>query len=375
MNFLRVILLLILPLLVSTSLTFGAPRSKSRPARDADSTTTVASVEAMAVSGAGTPFSATTPQAQEWLAQARAAQAEGKLSEALQIGQRLTKRYPNTVAAAEGHRIRGQVFAQRNQFEKSARELVTILNNYPQYEDFNGVVGEVEDLGARVLAGERPRYFGLIPGFRDRLLGVSLFEAIVSYAPQSDLAPPALIAVAALWEKEGKPENAIEALDRLINRYPRSVQTEEAYLQLARLYSEFVQGPAYDQAATRASIRYYEDFLVIHPRSAEVPAAEAKLAEMRNTLANNRYLMGRFFYFYRNMHDAARIFLNDAITVAPDSPTADDAREILARIERGEDAPKTPVDWLFGRYKHPVQYRLEKPDTATEAGAEGAGSL
>lgn len=295
----------------------------------------------------------------------------GKENSALEAFEELVEDHPRSPLAPEAHYQRGLIFSERHQFLKAHEELQAILALYPNYDAFNRVIDELFDMGQRIVDGERPHYFGLVPGFKNRETGVEILSTLVRFAPFSDNAPQALRDIAVLYEKIDEPELAIGALDRLINRYPRNVLSEDAYLHLARLYEEFVDGPAYDQAATREAIRYYEDFLILYPRSPRVPEAEAGLMEMRDILSRSKYRLGRFFYFYRNLDRAALVFLNEAITIAPDSQTAQDAERLIARIESGEDAPRTPADWLFGRYKHPRQYILERPDEAATTQGDG----
>lgn len=300
----------------------------------------------------------------------------GEVNDALERFEDVVEDHPRSSVAGEAHYQRGTIFSRRHQFEKALGEYTAILSRYPGYGGFNQVVEDLYSMGNRILEGERPRYFGVIPGFKDRRTGVDIMAAVVRYAPFSELAPQALMGMAELYEKVDSPEEAIGALDRLINNYPRSVQTADAYLRLAQLYREFVQGPEYDQAATRESIRYYEDFLILFERSPRTEEAQQGLQEMRDTLSRSKYLLGEFYWFYRNLDEAALIFLNESITIAPDSATAQEAQDLIARIESGEEPPKTPADWVFGRYQHPRQYILERPgmedEGETDADENGA---
>jgi outer membrane protein assembly factor BamD len=121
----------------------------------------------------------------------------------------------------------------------------------------------------------------------------------------------------------------------LINFYADSVLAPDAYFALAESFADLVKGPAYDQGSTREAISYFEDFLILFPRSPDVPAAEAGLSDMMEILAESRLSIGDFYYFYRNNNTAALIFYNEAITVAPQSSTATQARQRIEDIERG----------------------------------------
>ena len=139
--------------------------------------------------------------------------------------------------------------------------------------------------------------------------------------------------VALLSEKTGDTENAIDALDRLINYYPQSTLAPNAYFNLAQIYADLVKGYAYDQGSTRRAISYYEDFLILFPSSIYAGEVQANLKKMENLLAKSRLDLGDFYYYYRSNTTAALVFYNEAITTAPDSDSAKEARLRIEDIE------------------------------------------
>ena len=185
------------------------------------------------------------------------------------------------------------------------------------------------------MEGSRGRIFWVLPGFKQYSAAVSQFEQILENAPYSDLAPFALMNIALLSEKTGDTENAIDALDRLINYYPQSTLAPDAYFNLAQIYADLVKGYAYDQGSTRRAISYYEDFLVLFPNSRYAGEVEANLKKMENLLAKSRLDLGDFFYYYRNNTTAALVFYNEAITIEPNSDSAEEARLRIEDIEAG----------------------------------------
>ncbi|MBC2593100.1 tetratricopeptide repeat protein [Ruficoccus amylovorans] len=292
--------------------------------------------------------------------EARLEQEEGNQWSALDLYKEVVSDYPNSVFAPEAIYQRGVIYADRHQFETATKEFQKIIKKYPNYEGFNLVVQQLYNIGEKVQDGALPYYWGLFPGFYNADMSTKAYEEVVQSAPYSDYAPMALMNLAMVANDNDKPEEAIDALDRLINNYPDSFITSDAYLSLAQTYGALVQGPQYDQGATRQSISYYKDFLILFPDSTSVSEAEAGLYYMEETLAANRYDMGTFYWEYRNNPRAALIFLNEAITVAPDSPSARKARELIIEIKSGEKPPMTPYDWVFGRYKEPSDRQYDE---------------
>jgi len=128
-------------------------------------------------------------------------------------------------------------------------------------------------------------------------------------------------------------EEAIDALDRMINNYPQSANTPEAYLKLAQAHAALVEGPYYDQGSTRDAITYYEDFMILYPGDNTVVTAEKGLTDMKVVLAESKMKIGDFYFYRRDNYKAARVFYNEAITTYPGSAVAETARQRLIEVE------------------------------------------
>ena len=198
----------------------------------------------------------------------------------------------------------------------------------------------------------------MIPGFQSRERALGYFEVILSNAPYSDYAPLALMNIANGHQKFDNIPEAINALDRMINFYPQSLLTPDAYLKLGQTNVSLVDGPAYDQTSTRDAITYFEDFMILFPGDPNIPVAEKGLADMKTVLADSKMKMADFYFYKRDNYTAARVFYNEAITAYPDSPIAAVARQRLEQVEAkaaGKPVPaSTPVGekkkkrfWLF----------------------------
>lgn len=285
--------------------------------------------------------------------EASAEQQKGNNWSALRIYRDIAKDYSGTQLAPEALYRSGLIYAERHQFEKANSAFNEVISLYPNYSKFNQVISSQYTIATALMEGERPYYWGIIPGFRNTGAAIAIYEDLVKNAPFSEYAPLALMNIALTAQQQKEPEVAIDALDRLVNVYPDSFIASDGYLQLAATYSSLVAGAWYDQGATRDAIGYYQDYLLLYPDSADAAIAEERLNEMRNTLARSKYLLGDFYYRYRNNHRAALIFYNEAISIDPNSDTAAEAQKYIEQIQEGILAPKTPYDVLFGRYAPP----------------------
>jgi outer membrane protein assembly factor BamD len=281
---------------------------------------------------------------------ARDAEEKKHLRTAIKYYTRVSKKYPNSVYAPEALYRTGKIRLERQQYVKSFDAFQQVVSKYSNTSRFNEIIGEQYRIASALLDGARTRIWGIFPGFTNREKAIEEFEVILINAPYSDYAPLALMNIARGHQKLGNTEEAIDALDRMINTYPESLLTPDAYVKLAQTHASLVEGAFYDQTSTRDAVTYYEDFIIRFPNDANVATAEKGLADMKKVLAESKMKMADFYFYKRDNYKAARVFYNEAITVYPDSPVAAQARERLAEVEvaaakAAEGAPKKR--WFF----------------------------
>ena len=102
---------------------------------------------------------------------------------------------------------------------------------------------------------------------------------------------------------------------------------------LAQTFARLVDGPEYDQGATREAISYFEDFLILFPQHPNVKAGEDGLSRMKSVEAQSQMVKGDFYYYKWKDFRAAKVFYNEAITTAPESPEAERAKEMIEVVD------------------------------------------
>ncbi len=289
----------------------------------------------------------------------RRAEDSGDRGKAFKNYKRVIKKYPSSIFAAEALFRTAGFYENDRKFTKAFRNLQRIIDEHPSYERFNEVLGAQYRIAEKLAQGTRPLYFGLIPGFKQRAKGLEYYERVVTNAPYGEYSPIALMNASAGYADMGERDSAIDALDRMINNYPESFLTSDAYLRLAQAQASITQGPPYDQASTQLALTYFQDYLILYPGEAEAGTATEGFNDARTMLAESKMVMGDFYYKHRSNYKAAKIFYNEAITVHPESATADRARRLLAKIEETETktgstdgkgprgGPRSKRFWLF----------------------------
>jgi outer membrane protein assembly factor BamD len=265
---------------------------------------------------------------------ARAAEESGSTGSAIKTYKASAKRYPNSIYAPEALYRAARLHLARKEFAKSFDTYQLVISRYPNTKRFSEIIGEQYRIASAMLDGARGRIlWGMLPGFKQRDKAIEFFENILANAPYSDYAPLSLMNIARGHQKLGNTENAIDALDRMINFYPQSLLAPDAYLKLAQTHASLVDGPFYDQASTNEAITYYTDFMLLFPADTSVAAAETGLDSMKTMLAESKMKIADFYFHKRSNYKAARVFYNEAITAYPDSAIASRARAKLAEVD------------------------------------------
>lgn len=285
---------------------------------------------------------------------ARAAEESGSVGSALSAYGKVAKSYPNSIYAPEALYRSAKLRLGRKEFFKAFESYQGVVGRYPNSQRFSEIVGEQYRIASAMLDGARNRTWGWLPGFRNREKGIEFFEYILLNAPYSDYAPLALMNVARGHQKLRQPEEAIDALDRMINSYPQSLLAPDAYLKLAQSHASLVEGPFYDQASTKEAVTYFEDFMILFPSDPNIAAAAKGLDGMKVMLAESKMKIGDFYLYKRSNFKAAKVFYNEAITAYPDSEVAKRAKVRLVSVEAGlTGKPVGPEEgkkkrfWLF----------------------------
>jgi outer membrane protein assembly factor BamD len=270
----------------------------------------------------------------EQMNRARAREEGGSTRSAIKLYESVAKRYPNSIYAPEALYRAARLQLARRNYTKAFDGFQQIISRYPNEKRFNEIVGEQYRIASALLDGARGRMlFGLLPGFTQRDKAIQYFENILVNAPYSDYAPLSLMNIARGHQRLGNTEEAIDALDRMINNYSQSLLAPDAYLKLAQTHASLVDGPFYDQASTQEAITYFTDFMLLFPGDANIAAAEDGLDSMKTMLAESKMRIADFYFNKRRNYKAARVFYNEAITAYPESAIANRAKARLADVE------------------------------------------
>ena len=298
-------------------------------------------------------------EAKRWFLEANKLQKAGSLRKALGLYEKFSKRRSDTIVTLQGERIkigpeslyRASILRERKgDWQKGFEHLRLIAQAYTDY-DFERVAESLMRLAERLAKDDLPRKWGVFPRFRSGSQDRIRLDEIANLARGPRFAPRALMALAEIALRDDKEEEAVDALERIVNLYPENYMAEKAYFMLAKFYEERVSGPAYDQGSTLKALNFYEDYLILYakppPQSihedvksfkVRVQASKERFAsaeegrnKMRQTLAESKLEVAQYIekygkYFlvrWRELGNRPALqFYNEAINSAPESEAA-----------------------------------------------------
>jgi len=308
-------------------------------------------------------------EAKEWFLEAIELQRTDELSDALKLFEKFTKRrcdliidFENTPTLIGPESIyRAAVIREKQgDWKKSFDHLQLIAKAYVRY-DFERVSSSLMRIAERIATEDLPKKWGVVPRLRSGSEDRKRFNQIVELSRGPKFAPRALLVLAEISLKDDKTDEAVDALERLVNYYPEHYHCEKAYFMLGEIHQGFVSGPSYDQGATLQALNYYEDYLILFeqspPRGANETQKQFELRikesserkelarkgrqAMRESLAQSKLEVGKYVEQYGKYflvrwqelgNQPALQFYNQAITTAPESDAAREAEKSVAKL-------------------------------------------
>lgn len=313
-------------------------------------------------------------EARSWFIEANRLQNTGEFSKSLSLYEKFSKRRSdaivvlgsNTLKVGPESLFRASILREKNgDWQKAFQHLKLIAEAYVDY-DFERVAESLMRIAERLAKEDLPRKWGIFPRFRSGVQDRLRLDGIARLARGPKFAPRALMALSEIALKDGKDEEAVDALERIINLYPENYLAEKAYFLLARIFEDRVAGPAYDQGSTLKALNFYEDYLILYSSPParnsresnelfEIRIKESKLRlenaengrnRMRQTLSESKVEVAQYMenygkYFlvrWEELGDRPALqFYNEAITTAPESPAARVAEQKVAELRARDE--------------------------------------
>ncbi|MDR1458225.1 MAG: tetratricopeptide repeat protein [Puniceicoccales bacterium] len=270
---------------------------------------------------------------------------------ALKICDDIVKKHQNSSIIAEALFLMGEIYLNKHQYDNACNSFNNIILKHNNSPLFKAAVEKQYEVAKSLHSGERPYYFGIIPGFKSRNSSVKYYEKVIKNAPFTCKAQESLFNIYKIHRRAKKYDLAFAALDRLIDEYPTSALLPDAYLAMAGMYQSLGKGPDYDQKAVCLALNYYSDFIVIFPTHGMVDFAKEQVDKLLAGLVKVDINIGDFYYNAKHNPEAAYSMYKVASEINCKDELKVEARAKMDDLINGVPPLKTSVDFLFRKYK------------------------
>ncbi len=236
----------------------------------------------------------------------------------------------------------------------------TLLSRYPDTSEFEKAVAQQVIIANQYLQGKRLIFLGMpvLPGTER---AQKMYEAILKNAPFSKHAPVAQFNLGLSLERQGLVNEARQAYQTVLDKYPTSDVGDDALYQIAYIYmQQGLSGNSQDLSSLVLSKETFEDFLLQYPKSEKAAQARDNLANIGDSEAGNLMRIARFYDFTKD-YKAAAIYYNDIVRKQPKTADAEIAKSRIEEIrgEVGDEGLRVGTDKAETGEKLALRRRLQ----------------
>ena len=189
------------------------------------------------------------------------------------------------------------------------------------------------------------------------------FDPAFEVAPNSATGREAALLAADAYFFNGGTANFVKAEAKYrdyLNRFPTSDRADYVQLQIAQCLAEQMRKPDRDQSATIKALTAFETVQQLYPTSSHSAEVEAKIVEIRQSLAEHEYRVGRYNY-RRRLYTAATWRLQGIVDDYPDFDEMDKVLYMLGMaFFKGRNAEKSAEVFDQLRSEYPESRYIKK---------------
>lgn len=262
---------------------------------------------------------------------ARSQMLKGDYKKALNETNKFRDFYGDTDMADDNQFLRGEIHVAQGNYVRAAKEFQKVVTGFPDSDLFDEVIAKQYEIGDMLYEQGQAKLKKRWRLFRKRPLkrAIAVYSTVIDNQPFTDAASEAQYKVGLCHHTRGEYVDAAFEYLRVIEDYGASDWVDDACHSLARCYYDGSLPVDYDQLPCQLAINAIDEFRGRYPDDERVAELQGIRAEMRNTIAGQRFKTAHF-YEKRRDFDSARIYYELVVDEFSDTPTAQKAAQWLA---------------------------------------------
>ncbi|MDX6767722.1 MAG: outer membrane protein assembly factor BamD [Candidatus Methylacidiphilales bacterium] len=258
----------------------------------------------------------------------------------------IIRRWPLSSAAGEAQFKAGLMQEKMGDFWNANKSYQEVVKKYAGSQYFDLAIERQYNIGNLFLAGE-PQRIWKIPLFPSMEKTIQIFQGVIKNAPYGKYAPASQFKIGLANEQQKKWTAAIDAYNKLLDRYPKSDYADDAQYQIGYAWYQASSQPEYDQSAAQKSIEAFQDFSVRFPNSEKAAQAREYVQELSERRIKGSINIARFYEQQKN-YKAAIIYYGEVVQQNPDSPDATEAKQkmeaLRSKVEKASRPGQAPSE-------------------------------
>lgn len=283
---------------------------------------------------AGT-ITATVPQADAMLQQARTYLAQGKLGKAESLLKGLLSRYALAPCAPEARMLLAETYEKNNMPRDAFEEYDKIVSMYQSSPLYTKAIERQLSLAMAAADGRlTTNVMGLWRSRMDSEVVEKWLASVIRNAPYNDMAATAASILGKHYVNNEDYDKAIQTYTRLVENYPNSRYAPEAQLMVAQLWASSRTRGDQNMANLHRAQEAYEEFSLRFPRHKDAGKALAEASNMRRLLVQQELEAGRFYLERSHEYTSAAFCFENVIRQRNINPEAAKEAEVLLQRAR-----------------------------------------
>ncbi len=270
------------------------------------------------------------PTPADQLEYAQSFREQGNFKKAIAEYKKLIKVYPRAKEAPEAEFFTGQCLELMDKPFEAYKAYQLVIDKYPFSERSAQIVGLQYGIANHLLENKgRGKWAQTVMGSDDRV--IEIFRTVIKNAPYGKFAAISQYKIGLYLKEKGQYQEARDEFEKTINDFPQSEWAQAARFQIAMADTSRASDAQHEQKVTGIAMEEFNEFVRSHPESELTPEAKEQMKRLRETEAQNEFVIAKFYEKSKNLK-SARIYYKDVGHRYPDTSWANQASARLKAI-------------------------------------------
>lgn len=306
------------------------------------------------------------------LKQAIQDEQSGNTAQAIKGYRYIVKHYIFAREAPQAQFLLAKLFKKQGRLQRAFDAFQALITRYPEAKQFDESIAEQINIANYYMEKRNQAFLNVLMSNFE--IAQHMYEKILASAPFGRYAPIVQFNLGLTYERQGRVQDAVQAYQTLIDKYPNSSVASNAQYQIAYVYMRVgLRKNSQDQSALSQAQDHFQDYTLQYENSEHAAQVQKNLKEIGEREAINIYNIARY-YDQNGSYQAAYTYYNEVIRLHPDSPQTDLAKTRIEAIRSsvGDDALRTGPD-KAQTGKMAVSHRRMQAQVETQGLSDYAG--